>query len=236
MVQSKDRSKVRPLAVFLVDQAARTLRQPSRLLFVPFLLPSYFPRLLTLVLAILPVRWPQGVRGKAFRLAIGNLVLLRHDRPEQAWHWMERVLSAGSRSTEEYFLGAVCLYQGLGRMREATALFARANDRDFARAETFGVAHAPYRVLDEVWARHIGDVATLDYVIKLGALEGRRPEDTILYLQPGRRIGNRFPGFARSDVPKIRWSCSRSASFCMSAAEISPAFGSGLFTVALPQS
>ena len=121
MVQSKDRLKILPLAVFLVDQATRTLRQPSRLLFVPFLLPSYFPRLLTLVLAILPVWWPQGVRGKAFRLAVGNLVLLRYDRPEQGWHWMERVLSAGPRSTEEYFLGAVCLYQGLGRMREATA-------------------------------------------------------------------------------------------------------------------
>jgi TPR repeat protein len=45
-------------------------------------------------------------------------VLLRHDRPEQAWHWMQRVLHAGSRSTEEYFLGAVCLYQGLGRTHQ----------------------------------------------------------------------------------------------------------------------
>ena len=62
-------------------------------------------------------------------------MLLRHDRPEQAWHWMQRVLRTGSRSTEEYFLGAVCLYQGLGRMREATALFARANEREVAQAE-----------------------------------------------------------------------------------------------------
>ncbi len=183
---------VRQVAGDLIEQIAKCVRRPSRLLIAALLVPSHFPRLLTLLLSILPVRWPRGEKGKAFRLAVGNLVLLRHDRPEQAWHWMERVLSTGPQSTEEYFLGAVCLYQGLGRMREATALFARANDRDFAQAQTLGVAHAPYRVLDEVWARHIGDVATLDYVIKLGALEGCRPEDTLLYLPPGGRIGNRF--------------------------------------------
>ena len=146
----------------------------------------------TWLLSILPVEWPRGERGKAFRLAVGNLVLLRHDRPEQAWHWMQRVLHAGSRSTEEYFLGAVCLYQGLGRMRDATALFARANERDFAQAQALGVARLPYRVLDEIWARHIGDVATLDYVIKLDTLEGRRARDIVLYVPPGGRIGNRF--------------------------------------------
>ena len=90
------------------------------------------------------------------------------------------------------FLGAVCLYQGLGRMRDATALFARANERDFAQAQALGVARLPYRVLDEIWARHIGDVATLDYVIKLDTLEGRRARDIVLYAPPGGRIGNRF--------------------------------------------
>ncbi len=171
---------------------ARPSRLLSRLLTAALLLPARFPRLLSLLLSILPVDWPRGERGKAFRLAVGNLVLLRHDRPEQAWQWMQRVLRSGSRSTEEYFLGAVCLYQGLGRMREATALFARANDRDFAQAEALGVAHLPYRVLDEIWARHIGDAATLDYVLKLDALAGRPAQDTILYAPPGGRIGNRF--------------------------------------------
>ena len=166
MAQFKDRWKIRAVAGLMVDQAKRSVRRPSRLLFVPFLLPSYFPRLLTLFLAMLPVRWPHGERGKAFRLAVGNLVLLRHDRPEHAWYWMQRVLGSARRSTEEYFLGAVCLYQGLGRLGEATALFKRANDFDFQKAQALGVAQSPYRVLDEVWARHIGDAATLDYVIK----------------------------------------------------------------------
>ena len=168
------------------------MRRPSRLFIAALLLPSHFPRLLTLLLSILPVDWPRGERGKAFRLAVGNLVLLRHDRPEQAWYWMERVLRTGSRSTEEYFLGAVCLYQGLGRMQEATALFARANDRDYAQAQALGVARLPYRVLDEIWARHIGDAAILDYVIKLDTLEGGPAQDIILYVPPGGRIGNCF--------------------------------------------
>ena len=189
---SAPRSSIRALAASIVEQARRSVRRPSRLLFIPFLLPSYFPRLLTLLLAILPVRWPPGERGKAFRLAVGNLVLLRHDRPEHAWYWMQRVLGSGRRSSEEYFLGAVCLYQGLGRLGEATALFKRANDFDFAKAEALGVAQSPYRVLDEIWARHIGDTATLDYVIKQRILEGRGREDTILYVPPGGRIGNRF--------------------------------------------
>ncbi len=182
----------RQFAENAIDDMGQMLRGLSRILPAALLLPSRFPRLLGLLLSILPVDWPRGESGKAFRLAVGNLVLLRYDRPEQAWHWMERVLRSRSRSTEEYFLGAVCLYQGLGRMRDATALFARANVRDFAQAQALGLAHLPYRVLDEIWARHIGDAAILDFVIKLDALEGRRAQDTVLYAPPDGRIGNRF--------------------------------------------
>jgi putative glycosyltransferase (TIGR04372 family) len=176
----------------LLAEIGHYVRRPSRLLIAALLLPAHFPRLLTLLLSILPVDWPRGESGKVYRLAVGNLVLLRYDRPAQAWHWLKRVLRTPSRSTEEYFLGAVCLYQGLGRMDEATALFARANERDFARAQALGVERLPYRVLDEIWARHIGDAAILDYVIKADTLEGRRPQDIILFVPPGGRIGNRF--------------------------------------------
>jgi putative glycosyltransferase (TIGR04372 family) len=182
----------RPSFGDLFHQIARFARQPSRLFTAAILLPGRFPRLLGSLLSILPVDWPRGEKGKAFRLAVGNLVLLRHDRPEQAWQWMQRVLQSGSRSTEEYFLGAVCLYQGLGRRREATALFAGANARNFAQAQALGVARLPYRVLDAVWARHIGDAATLDYLIKLDILAGRPAQDIILYAPPTGRIGNRF--------------------------------------------
>jgi putative glycosyltransferase (TIGR04372 family) len=196
VLQSNDpltpRSRFSALTASMIEQARRSVRRPSRLLFIPLLLPSYFPRLLTLLLAILPVNWPHGEWGREFRLAVGNLVLLRHDRPEHAWYWMQRVLDSGRRSTEEYFLGAVCLYQGLGRLGEATALFKRANDFDFEKAQALGVAQSRYRVLDEIWARHIGDTATLDYVIKQRILEGRPRQETILYAPPAGRIGNRF--------------------------------------------
>ena len=164
----------------------------SGLLVVPLLLLAHFPRLLMALLALLPVRWPEGERGKWFRLKIGALVLLRHDQPKHAWFWMRRVLESGHRSPEEYLLAAVCLYQGLGRLREATALFARANAFAAEKAKSLGLASDRYRLLDEVWARHIGDLATVDYVVKQGILDGRRREDTILYVPPGGRIGNRF--------------------------------------------
>ena len=92
-----------------------TCPRPSRLFIAALLLPSSFPRLLTFLLSLLPVDWPRGERGKAFRLAVGNLVLLRHDRPTQAWHWMGRVLPTSDR-----------------------ALFARANERDVAQAGRSG--------------------------------------------------------------------------------------------------
>ena len=154
-----------------------TVRRPARL-FIAALLPSYFPRLLTFLLSILPVDWPRGERGKAFRLAVGNLVLLRHDRPAQAWHWhwMERV----PRSTEEYFLGAFVSIRGSGACRKRSR-FRHANERDFAQAEALGVAHLPFRVLDEIWARHIGDAAILDYVIKLATASYSR-SDTSRFL------------------------------------------------------
>jgi putative glycosyltransferase (TIGR04372 family) len=190
--QSNVRSSIGAAAAAILREVRRSVRRPSRLLFVPLLLPAYFPRLLTLVLSLLPVRWPPGEKGKAFRLAIGNLVLLRYDRPEQAWFWLQRVLARGCRSTEEYFLAAVCLYQGLGRLGEATSLFASANDAELATARSLGLANSPYRVLDQLWARHIGDAATLDYVIKERILAGSRRQDTILYLPPGGRIANRF--------------------------------------------
>jgi putative glycosyltransferase (TIGR04372 family) len=192
VLQSMATSRRFRFAGYMINRASETIGKLSGLLVVPLLLPAHFPRLLMALLALLPVRWPDGERGKWFRLKIGALVLLRHDRPKHAWFWMRRVLEGGRRSPEEYLLGAVCLYQGLGRLREATALFARANAFAAEKAKSLGLASNRYRLLDGVWARHIGDLATVDYVVKQGILDGRRREDTILYVPPGGRIGNRF--------------------------------------------
>jgi putative glycosyltransferase (TIGR04372 family) len=176
----------------MINLASGAIAKLSRLLVVPLLLLAHFPWLLMVLLALLPVHWPASERAKWFRLKIGALVLLRHDQPKHAWFWMQRLLESGHRSREAYLLAAVCLYQGLGRLREATALFARTNALSAENAKSLGLASNHYRVLDEAWARHIGDLATVDYVVKQGILDGRRRKDTILYVPPGGRVGNRF--------------------------------------------
>jgi putative glycosyltransferase (TIGR04372 family) len=180
------------LVGYVTNWARKAIDRLSHLPVVPLLLLGHFPRLLMVLLRLLPVRWPAGERVKWLRVKIGALVLLRYDQPEQAYFWMQRLLESGHRSREACLLAAVCLYQGLGRLREATALFARTNPFRAETARSIGPEKDRYRVLDDVWARHIGDLATVDYVIKQDILDGRRPEDIIFYVPPGGRIGNRF--------------------------------------------
>jgi putative glycosyltransferase (TIGR04372 family) len=192
VLQSKTPSQIVGLLGYFINRVCGGIRKTTRLLAVPLLLLAYFPRLLMGLLALLPVRWPAGERAKWFRLKVAALVLLRLDQPRHAWFWMQRVLGSGHRSPEEYLLAVVCLYQGLGRLRDATTLFARANAFGAEKAKNLELTSGRYRLLDEVWARHIGDLATADYVIKQGILDSRRREETILYVPPGGRISNRF--------------------------------------------
>ena len=147
VLQSMAPSRRVGFAGHMINRARAAIGKLSRLLVVPLLLLACFPRLLMALLAILPVHWPAGERAKRFRLKIGALVLLRHDRPEHAWFWMQRLLESGHRSREAYLLAAVCLYQGLGRLREATALFAGSNAFAAEKAKSLGPASNSFRVL-----------------------------------------------------------------------------------------
>ncbi len=129
--------------------------------------------------------------SKRIRCAIANR-LFQRDRPLEALQYLKLFWHVSSPSIEEYLLGAMCLYQGLGRYRDAMSLLARANELGLVDAERLGFARSRFRVLDNIWAYHIGHTATLDYVVKLGILEGRDRNDTILYLPPGSRVANRF--------------------------------------------
>lgn len=129
--------------------------------------------------------------GKGFCDALGH-DLFQDDRPAEAWQCFERSINAGSATTDEYLLGSMALYHGLGRFRDAMSLFTRANQLNMAEADRVGLGKVSYRVLDNVWARHIGHTATIDYVLKLGILEGRDPNDTIWYVPRGSKIANRF--------------------------------------------
>jgi putative glycosyltransferase (TIGR04372 family) len=181
-------SIIRRVAAFTLRQVAKTIKRPSRLFFVAL---SLCPRFARFALPMLPDRWIKTPGGKACCIETGYH-LFQRDRPTEAWQWFERALRVGRPTTDDNLLGANCLYHGLGRFRAATSLLASANKRGIAGAERLALVNNRFRVLDNFWARHIGDTAILDYVIKLGILEGRRREETILYLPLGSPVANRF--------------------------------------------
>jgi putative glycosyltransferase (TIGR04372 family) len=176
-----------------VDPADKRVRRLARALLVRLArivrVRSGFPGLLRYLLRIVPRRWI----GKSSWLCvrIGHQ-LLQLDRPAEAWPWFEEGLRCGHPPTDDLLIGAMCLYHGLGRFRDAMALLTRANEQGLEEARILGLDDGRYRVLGSVWARHIGHIATLDYVIKLGLLEGRSREHTILYLPTGSPVANQF--------------------------------------------
>ena len=176
----------------LGNQARRTLRQPSRLLFIPFgyLILSRWRNAGLWFLRGLSKYLPRRVGPNQLYFVAGHQ-LLQLNRPEEAWQCLEQCLRY-SRDPGHYFMSAICLYHGLGRFSDALDLLRQANDLRIAQARKLGVADSPLRVLDEIWARHIGHTAALDYVIKLGILEGRGRDETILYLPPTAHVANRF--------------------------------------------
>jgi putative glycosyltransferase (TIGR04372 family) len=180
---------------FLIDQASKTIARPSRLFFVPLryvvLTLLRFPGLLPLVQAIFPERWNERESLKAFRVSVAEY-LFQQDRSAEALHYLDVSQRNARPSIDENLVRGMCLYQGFGRFNDAVALWARANECGLEEAQRLGLSTLRVRVLDSAWARHIGDTAMLDYVIKLGVLEGRGREDTILYLPRGSRIANRF--------------------------------------------
>ena len=181
-------SIARHVAESSLNRRLRRFNRQSRL-FTTFssclaLALSYCPSLVVSILLLLPV-------SNRVRLGLAN-TLFQLDYPEQALEYLQRSSQSESVSSDENLLRAMCLYHGMGQFREAMALLAQANERNYKEAERLGLADKPFRVLENVWARLIGHTALMDYVIKLGILEGRRPEDTIVYLPPGSHIGNRF--------------------------------------------
>jgi putative glycosyltransferase (TIGR04372 family) len=182
---------VRHFIGYLLDQLTKTFDRRSRLFTIVFsclaLALSRCPRLVLFVLLLLPAK----VGKRSVRLAIGNS-LFQLDHPSEALTYLEQSSHSDRLSTDEYLLRAMCLFQGLGRFHDAVLLLARANEQNTQEAQRLGVADIHSRVLDGVWARHIGHTATLDYVVKLAILEGRRREDTILYVPPGGHVANRF--------------------------------------------
>jgi putative glycosyltransferase (TIGR04372 family) len=177
---------------WFVDQTRKTIRRPSRLFFISFgyLLLSRWSDIALLVMRLIPKRLSGRSAWNELNFIAGHQ-LLQLNRPEEAWQYLEQCLR-DQGDPHHLFLGAVCLYHGLGRFADAQALLRRANYIRGRQARELGVADFRGRVLDEIWTAHIGHTATLDYVIKLGILEGRDRDDTILYIPPTCHVANRF--------------------------------------------
>lgn len=180
---------------FASSQFSKTVQRPSRLFTGPILRCIHAllrcPFLVRIILRALPERFIIKLGGQPVYLSAGY-DLFQRDRPEEAWLCLQRYLRMVHPSIDEYLLGANCLYQGLGRLRDAMALLQQANEQSLQEAVGLGLATTPFRVLDSVWAQHIGHLGIIDYALKLVLLEGRRREETILYLPPGSPIANRF--------------------------------------------
>lgn len=180
---------------FLSNQLCKTIRDPSRLVFIPLSTKKdwlcRYPWFLSLLIFALPHRWMKRGAGKEFCKAVGY-DLLQRDYPELAWRCLEPSLSSAQVSTDEYIMGAICLYHGLGCFERAMSLLEKASSQAKTEQEHLGVNGNMPRVLDNVWARHIGHIATIDYVIKRGMLEGRELGDTAIYLPAGSKVANPF--------------------------------------------
>jgi putative glycosyltransferase (TIGR04372 family) len=175
-------------ADFAFRQAIKIVKRPSRLFFLAL---SFWPRFASYVLPMLSDRWIKTPNGTASCIETGYH-LFQRDYPVEAWQWFERGLRVGSPAADDNLFGAICLYHGLGRFRDAMSLLGHANESGIAAAEAPDFINNRFRVLDGFWTRHIGDTAILDYVIKLGILEGRSRDETILFLPPGSPVANRF--------------------------------------------
>jgi putative glycosyltransferase (TIGR04372 family) len=174
----------------LIVQTSKAIGWPRRVLHAQR---DQLVKTLTRVIDRLPSAVLQRIapeRCKARDYAVG-VDLVQADRPEHAWRKFREVL-CNTNNPIHFFAGAHCLAHGLGRLHEAVVQFANANESRWKRAVELGLADSDLRVLDHFWPANIGHTATLDYVVKLGIFEGKRPEQTILYAAPGSAVANPF--------------------------------------------
>lgn len=190
---------------FVADQAVKTRRRPSRLVIIPFnlLLQPFLskhatfvgPAMFVLVRALrIPAkRLPKPLARLLAHFQFYDAVrLLNENRPDDSWRVFQRCLPY-SDNHFHFKLAAVCLYAGLGRMREAIELFRQSNKIRQAYSErTRREKHDKHCLLDDFWTSHIGHTAQIDYIVKQRLLGGHDPKDTILYVPQLNNLPNRF--------------------------------------------
>jgi putative glycosyltransferase (TIGR04372 family) len=184
-------------ATFLFNQTVKTIRRPSRLAALPYFLGPVVRRT---YLKIFPnLNSPivnahdrtTNARDLASEYFLEGHRFLAAGQPEPAWEALSRSIET-STDPGHYFVAALTLIVGLGRYKEGISVFARGNALRQRRAKMLGLTESQIRFLDRTWAGSFGHIAELDYPIKLGILEGRKRDDTVLYVPPETVVANRF--------------------------------------------
>ena len=187
-------------SAFLGEQIRKTRQQPLRLVIIPLSVVLSDATLLELQQRIREVvdrakhparTWTTVQERLAGRIADAAEWLVERDQPDQARIVFKFCLMLTSEPAN-YLRAAYCVLQGGGRAREAFGLFDRANKLRMEQAKRLGVAKNPYRLLDGFWAGGIGHIAEIDHVVKLGILEGRKRDYTIVYFPHYVKTPNRF--------------------------------------------
>jgi len=187
---------------FIRAQFLKTIRRPGRLVAIPM---NLLRRLLVRAAAMLSFNLKRGgiftdsatklvaalasVDTEVHRHFEAGNALLDQGRPLEAMEHYEWCL----KHTKEpliFYIASACLLVGLGRSDDSLLLLKRANE---LRWDGVSPQFKKWRVLEgDFWATVFGHSALIDYVIKLGILEGRQPHDTILYLPAHLRLANGF--------------------------------------------
>jgi putative glycosyltransferase (TIGR04372 family) len=185
---------------FLGEQIRKTRQQPRRLVIIPLsfvLSDATLLRLQDRIQLIVDRAKHPGRTWRAIQDRLAASVagaaewLLEHDRPDQAWTVFKLCMTL-SKDPVKRFRAALCLLQAVGDAPRALRVFSDINAARRDQVRTLGISEDRYRVLDHFWVGGIGHIATMDYAVKLGMLEGRAREDTIIYVPHYVLAPNRF--------------------------------------------
>lgn len=200
-MRSDSDSNAANVAIIVLTEIQKTFRRPGRIVAIPFYLAltllqrprrflgPYYRKILVRIAALVGAGGDPAPNGYLQQDFVSANDLFDQNRPVEAMKYYERCLK---NATEPliFFLAAACQMVGLGRYNDAMVLLRRANE---LRWQGVSSDFKKWRVLDgHFWANVFGHSALIDYVIKLGIMEGRPSENTILYVPSDVVRANKF--------------------------------------------
>lgn len=205
LIQTPSRVFILPFLTidFIATQLIKAFKRPARIgVLLSPLVTSIRLAILSFLLCdgpigrlIFPIA-KRAIPASTFSRVAQHYFQIAHQKldanePAEAWGYFRTCLKYSTNPTH-FSIAAICLMVGLGRFKEAIALFARSNDLLRDRAKVLGYERSQFRFLDQFWAGGFGHLAQIDYFAKLEILEQRKRTDSVLYIPPGFSVPNRF--------------------------------------------